>query len=105
MIYTITWTEEALSTFEERIAYLEMHWTQREIVNFKSRVIEYLKILQAEPLIAKRPGRFKNVHIGLVLKQVSLVYRVKPVSKEIELIAFIDNRQNPKKIKNYKPRS
>ncbi len=92
MSYTITWTEEALSTFEERIAYLKLHWTEREIVNFKSRVSEYLKVLEAEPLMAKRPGRFKNVHIGLILKQVSLVYRVKPVSKQIELISFIDNR-------------
>ena len=102
MSYTITWTQEAISTFEERIAYLNTHWNEREIINFKKRVTEYLKILEVEPLMAKKPGRFKNVHIGLILKQVSLVYRVKATTKEIELISFIDNRQNPKRIKKYK---
>lgn len=103
MSYTIAWTEEALSTFEDRIAYLKEHWTEREIKNFKNRVNEYLKILETEPLMAKRPGRFKNVHMGLILKQVSLVYRVKPIVKQIELISFIDNRQNPKRLEKYKP--
>lgn len=104
MSYTITWTEEALTTFENRIAYLKIHWTEREIINFKKRVREYLQVLEAEPLMAKRPGRFKNVHMGLILKQVSLIYRVRPLTKEIELISFIDNRQNPKRIRKYKPR-
>jgi len=104
MSYAITWTEEALSTFEDRITYLKIHWTEREIISFKKRVVEYLNILETEPLIAKKPGRFKNVHMGLILKQVSLIYRVKPLTKEIELISFVDNRQNPKRIKKYKPR-
>jgi len=42
----------------------------------------------------------KYTHIGLIIKQVSLVYRMKPKSNVIELIAFIDNRQNPKR-QNY----
>lgn len=93
----------ALSTFEDRISYLKTHWTEKEIVNFKKRVSEYLRALEEQPLISKKPGKLKNVHMGVILKQVSVIYRVKPSTKQIELISFIDNRQNPKRIKKYKP--
>ena len=73
------------------------------IINFKKRVVEYLRILEEEPLITQKPGKLKNVHMGVILKQVSLIYRVKPIAKQIELISFIDNRQDPKRIKKYKP--
>lgn len=38
--------------------------------------------------------------MGIIIKQVSLIYRVKAFSKEIELISFIDNRQDPKRSEN-----
>jgi hypothetical protein len=39
----------------------------------------------------------RHTYIGLIIKQVSIVYRLKLNSKKIELITFIDNRQNPAK--------
>jgi plasmid stabilization system protein ParE len=102
MSYTIVWTTESLSTFEDRITYLKIHWTDREITNFKNRVKEYLDTLKQEPLIGKEPGKLKNVYMGLVIKQVSIIYRVNALTNEIQLISFIDNRQDPKKIRKYK---
>jgi len=95
----IVWTPRAIKTFDKRIAYLEKHWTEREIHNFTSRVNEYLALLQDHPLMYRKSTRLKHTHIGVIIKQVSLVYRIKPGSDYIELIAFIDNRQNPKKNK------
>jgi hypothetical protein len=92
----IIWTKKAIQTFGKRIAYLEEHWTDKEILNFTSRVNEYLISLQTQPLMFRKSVRLKSTHIGLIIKQVSLIYRVKPRSNVIELIAFIDNRQNPK---------
>jgi len=40
--------------------------------------------------------------MGLIIKPVSIVYRVKERSKEIELLSFVDNRQNPENIKKYR---
>jgi len=45
----------------------------------------------------RKSARLKNTHIGVIIKQVSLVYRINSKINCIELIAFIDNRQNPKK--------
>jgi len=102
MSYAIVWTLEAFASFEKRIEYLAIHFTEREITNFRERVKEYLKVLQNEPLIGKKPGRYKNVYIGLIIKPVSLIYRVKTVKKELELLLFVDNRQDPRKIRKYK---
>lgn len=95
----IVWTKKAVQTFSKRIAYLEEHWTEKEIFNFTARVNEYLETLQTQPLMFRKSARIKHTHIGVIIKQVSLVYRIKPKSKTIELITFIDNRQNPKKNK------
>ncbi|MES2112977.1 MAG: type II toxin-antitoxin system RelE/ParE family toxin [Bacteroidota bacterium] len=91
----IVWTKKAIKTFGERIAYLEEHWTEKEILNFTARVNEYLKTLRTQPLMFRKSTKLKNTHIGVIIKQVSLVYRIKPKSQKIELIAFIDNRRNP----------
>jgi plasmid stabilization system protein ParE len=102
MNYSIIWSPRSLRTFEHRLQYLKIHWTEKEIKNFRDRVKEYLEILKEEPFIGKNPGKYKHTHIGLIIKQVSLIYRVKVIKKEIELVAFIDNRQDPRKIKKYK---
>jgi hypothetical protein len=95
----IVWTRKAVETFGKRIAYLQEHWTEKELFNFTTRVNEYLETLQTQPLMFRKSVRIKHTHIGVIIKQVSLVYRIKPKSQCIELIAFIDNRQNPKKNK------
>jgi plasmid stabilization system protein ParE len=101
MNYTIVWTGEALATFEDRITYLQKHWTEKEIRNFKTRVKDYLDTLSETPFIGKKPGKLKNVYMGLVIRQVSVIYRVKSGSDQIELISFIDNRQNPRKTRRH----
>lgn len=96
----IVWTKKTIKTFENRIAYLEEHWTEKEIFNFTARVNEYLITLISQPLMFRKSAKLKHTHIGVIIKLVSLVYRIKPKSNVIELIAFIDNRQNPKR-QNY----
>jgi plasmid stabilization system protein ParE len=97
----IIWTKRAVRTFGKRIEYLEKNWTEKEIFNFTDRVNEYLSSLQNQPLMFRKSARLKHTHTGVIIKQVSLVYRVKPKANTIELVAFIDNRQNPKR-QNYK---
>lgn len=95
----IIWTKKAIYTFGLRIDYLEKNWTEKEIFNFTARVNEYLSTLTSQPLMFRRSTRLKHTHIGVIIKQVSLIYRIKPKTNAIELIAFIDNRQNPKRQK------
>jgi len=95
MGFEIIWTRNAIETFQERIAYLEEHWTEKEIYAFTKRVNEFLQLLETQPSIFRKSTKKKDTHIGLLLKQVSVVYRFKRKGGKIELIAFIDNRNNP----------
>lgn len=97
MGFKIVWTRKAVLTFEKRIAYLQEHWTEKEIFKFTALVNEFLSTLQNQPLMFPKSQRLKGTHFGVIIKQVSLVYRVNLNEQVIELIAFLDNRQKPKK--------
>lgn len=97
MGHEIVWTPTALRTFQKNIDYLQEHWTDREITNFVTRVSDFLSTLSHSPRISRESYKVKNTRIGLIVKQVSVVYRVKPRKKVIELITFIDNRTDTKK--------
>jgi len=95
--FKVVWTDKALDTFAQNIAYLQEKWTEKEVNAFSDKVNDILSAIREQPLMYRKSEKLSNVHIGLIVKQVSLVYRVKPRKKEIELIAFLDNRQDPKK--------
>ena len=97
MGFKVVWTDKALDTFAQNIAYLQEKWTEKEVNAFSDKVNDILSAIREQPLMYRKSEKLSNVHIGLIVKQVSLVYRVKPRKKEIELIAFLDNRQDPKK--------
>jgi hypothetical protein len=42
MIYSIIWSPEAIISFEKRIEYLKIHFTEKEIKKFRKRVNDYL---------------------------------------------------------------
>jgi len=95
--FKVVWTNKALDTFAQNIAYLQEKWTAKEVNAFSDKVNDILSAIREQPLMYRKSEKLSNVHIGLIVKQVSLVYRVKARKKEIELIAFLDNRQDPKK--------
>lgn len=99
MGFEVVWTKQALDTFAHNIDYLQQHWTEKEIVAFTKKVTNILAAVREQPLMYRKSDKLKNVHVGVIIKQVSLVYRVKSRKKEIELIAFIDTRQDPAKRK------
>jgi len=41
MKFSIIWMPEALKTFEKRIEYLKIHFTEKELKKFKKRVNDY----------------------------------------------------------------
>jgi len=99
MAYKIIWSAESKQTYLGIIEYLEKEWTEREIRNFVERVHNKLNLLSAQPEIGKIHKKRYKVHKTLIHKKVSLVYHIKPLKKEIHLLTFWDNRQDPAKLK------
>jgi hypothetical protein len=73
MGFEIVWSNKAIQTFGDRIAYLEEHWTEKEILKFTQRVNNYLDGLKTQPLMFRKSIKLKHTHIGIIIKQVSLV--------------------------------
>lgn len=94
----IRWTPTARITYFKVLAYLEEAWTQREIQNFVIATEKVMELIVRDPHMFQASKKKKNVRKGLITPHNTLYYRIKPRKKELELITFWDNRQDPKKL-------
>lgn len=100
MAYKIIWSSEAKLTYLSIINYLEDNWTEKEIISFVDRVHNKLNLLSVQPAIGKVHKKKYRIHKTLVHKRVSLVYHIRPLKKEIVLLTFWDDRQDPGKLRH-----
>lgn len=94
----ISWTPTARRTYFNVLDYLAENWTKREVVNFINEVENLLNQITNNPEMFQASRKKKNVRKALITKHNTLYYRIKPRKKELELITFWDNRQNPNKL-------
>ena len=95
-IYKIIWTNEALSNLKNVIAYLEKHWTEKEIKRFSLLLDRNLDLIQNNPTLFVEYNKAKKVRKSVLTKQVTIYYRV--VNNDIQIITLFDSRQSPKKL-------
>lgn len=94
----IVWTPVAVETYHSLVQYLALEWGDLSKTKFLNEVEWVVDLISQNPEMFKRSTRYKNIRIGYLSKQCSLIYRIKP--DEIELLVFWDNRQDSKKL-NY----
>lgn len=100
MVYKVGWTPKALESYINNVSYLETKWTVREVRKFITDVEKKIKALSGQPTIGSaRNKKQPNIRHTVIHKRVSLIYRYKPIKKEIELLLFWNTYQNPKKLK------
>lgn len=97
MNYSILWSTRARRTYESILVYLEKEWTQKEVLSFVNRTEEIVSYLESDPHIYEASKKKLSVHRCVVVKQVSLYYKI--VNTNIELLFFWDNRQHPNRLK------
>ncbi len=94
----IFWTPKARHTYFKVLDHLEKAWTEREIQNFINEVDNLLEQIKQNPEIFEESRKKRNVRKGFVTKHNTLYYRVRPRKKELQLLLFWDNRQDPDKL-------
>ena len=99
MVFKITWSTLALKTYISNIEYLETEWTSREIKKFIIAVQRKLAILSLQPKTGRLTGKRLHVRQTVIHKRVILIYRFKPLKKEVELVRFFGTYQNPLRIR------
>ncbi|MEX2410259.1 MAG: type II toxin-antitoxin system RelE/ParE family toxin [Candidatus Paceibacterota bacterium] len=94
----ISWTFTARITYIKVLDHLSVNWTKKEVENFINEVEALLEQISSNPEMFQASRKRKNVRKGHITRHNTLYYRIKPRKKELELITFWDNRQDPKKL-------
>ena len=94
----VSWTPTARKTYFKVLEYLGETWTTREVKNFVDKTEKVLSLIVKDPEMYEASRKKKNVRKGFITKYNTLYYRIKPRKKELELITFWDNRQDPKRL-------
>lgn len=74
----VSWNPKARRTYIEIIEHLEKAWTEREIQNFIKEVDNLLEQSKQNPEMFEESRKKKNVRKGLLTKQTTLFYHVRP---------------------------
>ncbi|TFF37905.1 type II toxin-antitoxin system RelE/ParE family toxin [Mucilaginibacter psychrotolerans] len=101
MAYKIVWTKQAINGFDKVVSYLIENWTEKELREFISETDRFFEILAQFPEILQRTATKENVRRGPINKLTVITYRLKRVTKQIEIISFRSARQKP--LKRYPP--
>lgn len=96
----VNWTPEAVETFEQIIENINVYWTQKEINTFIEQTDKVIEHIQQNPYLYKSTQKNKQVRKGFVNHLVSMFYKVNLKNKQIEIITFWNNRQDPEKNKS-----
>lgn len=99
MAFKINWSDEAIKTFNDNIKYLEENWSENDITHFINKTVDTLYLIKESPLIFKQSIKSKSIRKAIVVKQVSLFYKINNPKNTIELITFWNNYKNQKKLK------
>lgn len=83
----VIWTPEAAETFKLNIDYLQVEWEDQVALNFLIRVEEVVETIKSNPEIFSSINKKDNIRRCVVVKQISLYYRVVS-NKQIDLLTF-----------------
>lgn len=96
---TIVWTHTAKRSFTKILDYLFKNWTKKEVDTFAEETRKTLYLITENPYMFEASKKNKLVRKGFINNLTSIFYRIHPRNKEIQLLIFWDNRQNPGKLK------
>jgi plasmid stabilization system protein ParE len=90
-------SKKASKRFENLLEYLESKWSHKVKNDFIIKLDKSLKQIQKFPESCPHTSFVKGIHMLVVTKQTSLIYRFN--SKTITIVTLFDNRMNPDKLK------
>lgn len=95
MALKIQWTKTAAQKFDLIQGYLLEEWGDRFAKAIVRDVYDFLDLAVEHPEIGSCQDKEKGIRAFVIIKQVTLFYRVH--KSKIVLLNFFDNRQNPSK--------
>ncbi len=94
MAYKITWSPEAIKTFDAIVHYISTNFTNKEVAVFISSVNRRLLAMAHFPKTSRKLSHGSMRRKAVIHKRTVLIYTIRERKKEIELLSFFDTRQN-----------
>jgi len=95
MNFEVNWSLKSKADYFEIIDYLIDNWGRNSAKKFKETLMKSLNLISKMPYIYTETEFRKDVRRSIVVKQVSMYYKVIEEKREIVIIRFFDNRRNP----------
>jgi plasmid stabilization system protein ParE len=77
MDYKIFWTNEAINNLEEILNYLINNWSQKEVVNFKSKLSKQLDLILSNPKMFPISKHNPRLRKAVLSRQTTIFYEIK----------------------------
>lgn len=99
MAYKIIWSPEAVKTFDNIIDYILVNFTNKEVAAFINTVNRRLLVMAEFPKASRKMTSGSRRRKAVINKRTVLFYSIRERKKEVELLAFVDTRQNTRWLK------
>ncbi len=96
MVVEIKWSKKAKATFDDIVDFITENWSEKSAKKFVRKTEHTLMLISQNPKIFAEVDK-KNIRKGIIVKQISVFYRV--YNQHIRIITFWDNRRNPNNLK------
>jgi len=93
-MYQIEWTPLAESSYQAILDFVLEQWSIEIIIRLDDDIKAILNQLERQFFIGSPIHGNKHLRKCVISKQTSLIYRIIPKTKTVELITFVDNRSN-----------
>ena len=98
--YLVLWTAEAKIQYNDILLFwAENNNSPKYAISLNRQVETILDTLRNFPKIGTIYLEEKNICRIVILRNFSMYYRIIETEKEVQIITFVDNRSNPKKLK------
>lgn len=92
----VLWSATAAKSYRQNLLYLQVHWGKKEIKHFIDEVDKAISLISDNPLVGHVSDISSNYRQFLVVKQLTLFYRI--ASDHIRIVCFFNNYQDPAKL-------
>lgn len=92
----IIWSDEAITDYHQNIDYLLKEWSGQVALEFIEDVEAVIELIRSHPELYPSTD-YQEVRKAVIRKQITLFFKAQ--HKEIHLIRFWNNYQNPDKLK------
>lgn len=92
--YDIKWSNHALNELQGTFAYIQTHWTEKEVKNLAEQVERTILIISHNPKLFQLT-ELDGIRRAVVMRKNSIFFRVRNKSKEVVILSFFNNYRNP----------